>query len=258
MRPWHSQSRPDDETHLMEIIDLNADLGEGGAQDAALMAFASSVNIACGGYAGDDESIQRAVDLALQTQTAIGAHPGYEDPQNFGRKPMSLANGEIRSLMLRQLERFLQIHPQLHHVKPHGALYNQSNQNQAMAEALVAAIAELQPHTLLYCPPQGALATAATQCNLSICGEGYIDRRYSNDGSLCPRTDKRAVIEDVNEAVAQSLKIAIERAVTTLSGITIPLKAETLCVHGDGFGAAILMKLTHSSLKEAGIKIMAP
>ncbi len=242
----------------MRTIDLNADLGEGGEQDEALMALASSVNIACGGHAGDEGSIRRAVELATQAQIAIGAHPGYEDRENFGRKAIHRSTGEIRSLVLRQLERVLRIHSDLHHVKPHGALYNQSNQDETMAAALVAAIAEMQPDTILYCPPHGALARAAGKIKLATCGEGFIDRRYQEDGNLCPRLEERALIEDVDEAVSQALKIAFQQTVTTLNGTTIPLKARTLCVHGDSPHAVDLLRLTRSSLETARIGILAP
>jgi UPF0271 protein len=242
----------------MQMIDLNADLGEGGEQDEALMALASSVNIACAGHAGDEESIRRAVELAIQAQVAIGAHPGYEDPANFGRKPMHLSDGDIRSLILHQLERILRIHPQLHHVKPHGALYNQSNQDESIATALVAAIAELQPDTILYCPPQGELIKAAAAIKLATCAEGFIDRRYQEDGNLCPRSEDRALVEDIENAVSQALKIALEQTVTTLNGATIPLKARTLCVHGDCPHAMELLRLSRSSLEGAGIEIVAP
>lgn len=242
----------------MQTIDLNADLGEGGEQDAALMTLVSSVNIACGGHAGDKESIRRAVELAKVAQVAIGAHPGYEDPANFGRRPMQLSNDEIRSLILRQLERMLPIHPQLHHVKPHGALYNQANEDKAMAEALVAAISEVQPHTILYCPPHGALINAATAIKLATCGEGFIDRRYREDGNLCSRTEEHALIESIDEAVSQALGIVINRSVAAHNGASIPLKARTLCVHGDGPAAVELLRLTRSSLEGAGIDIIAP
>ena len=242
----------------MQTIDLNADLGEGGKQDEALMALASSVNIACGGHAGDEETIRRAVGIALHAQVAIGAHPGYEDPANFGRKSMHLSAGEIRSLILRQLERMLRIHQQLHHVKPHGALYNQSNQDEDMAAALVAAIAELQPDTILYCPPQGALTRAAARIKLATCAEGFIDRRYQDDGNLCPRTEQRALIENIDEAVSQALKIAIQQTVTTLGGATIPLRVRTLCIHGDSPDAVDLLRLSRASIQKAGIDLKAP
>lgn len=242
----------------MRTIDLNADLGEGGAQDEALMSLASSVNIACGGHAGDEEGIRRAVDLALDAKVAIGAHPGYEDPANFGRKETLLTSGEIRDLILRQLERILRIHPQLHHVKPHGALYNQANRDETMAAALVAAIAEAQPHTILYCPPRGALIRAAAEINLATCAEGFIDRRYLTDGNLCPRTEKHALIHYLSEAVSQALEIATRQTITTLDGTTVPLKARTLCVHGDTPDALDLLRTVRSSLENAGIEIAPP
>jgi len=242
----------------MHTIDFNVDLGEGGEHDEALMALSSSVNIACGGHAGDDESIRRAVELAIQAQVAIGAHPGYEDRAHFGRLPMKISSDEIRSLIHRQLERILAIHPRLHHVKPHGALYNQSNQDEAMANALVAAIAELQPDTILYCPPNGELAKAAAEINLTTCAEGFIDRRYDENGNLCPRANERALIEDPDQAVSQALQIATQQTVKTLKGTTIPLKARTLCVHGDSPIAVDLLRLTRSFLIDAGIEIMYP
>ncbi len=242
----------------MSTIDLNADLGEGGDQDGALMSLVSSVNIACGGHAGDDRSIRCAVELAIRSHTAIGAHPGYEDPVNFGRRPMELSGDEIRGLIHRQLERILRIHPQLHHVKPHGALYNQSNQDAAMAEALVSAIAEIQPETILYCPPRGALSSAASAIQLTTCAEGFIDRRYRKDGNLLPRTDPLALIKNAQEAMSQALDIAIGGTVTTREGTVIPMAANTLCIHGDSPDAVDLLRLTRSSLEDAGVRIMAP
>jgi len=242
----------------MKMIDLNADLGEGGEQDAALMMLASSVNIACGGHAGDEESIRRAVAHAMEARVAIGAHPGYEDPENFGRRSMKVSARKIRSLILRQLERIMRIQPQLHHVKPHGALYNQSNQDEAIAEAVVAAISEALPNTILYCPPHGSLTKAAAEIKLATCAEGFIDRRYQQDGNLCPRTNERALIENIEEAASQALSIAIHQTITTLNGVTIPLNARTLCVHSDSPSALELLRLTRTSLERAGIKIMAP
>ncbi len=241
----------------MQTIDLNADLGEGGEHDEELMSLVSSVNIACGGHAGNQESIRRAVELALKAHVAIGAHPGYEDPTNFGRRPMKISEKEIRSLLHRQLELILAIHPQLHHVKPHGALYNQSNRDETMAQTLVAAIVEIQPDTILYCPPHGALARAAGQIGLPTCPEGFIDRRYTEDGNLCPRNDTRALIENTDEAVSQALKIATQQKVSTINGNTISMPARTLCVHGDSPDAVDLLRLARSSLKSAGIKIKA-
>ena len=191
----------------MQTIDLNADLGEGSPNDASIIPLVTSANIACAGHAGNTETIRRTVALALQHQVAIGAHPGYEDPENFGRTPMHLTPGEIRTLTLRQLDRILTIYPTLHHVKPHGALYNQANTDPTIATALVSAIAELLPHTILYCPPSGELTKAATAINLPTCPEAFIDRSYQENGNLTPRTQPGAVIEHANKAALQALKI---------------------------------------------------
>lgn len=239
-------------------IDLNADLGEGGESDESLMALVSSVNIACGGHAGNEETIRRAVELALQTNVAIGAHPGYEDPEHFGRRPMNFNAREIRDLIHRQLERMLAIHPQLHHVKPHGALYNQANQDETTADALVNAISACQPETILYCPPNGALTDVAIRIGMRVCAEGFIDRRYLEDGNLCPRSQESALIESPEEALSQALQIATQQTVRTLNGTNIPLPATTLCVHGDSPNALQLLHLTRSSLEENGIQITAP
>ena len=134
----------------------------------------------------------------------------------------------------------------------HGAHDVNRGQGQRQGQQFV------QPDTILYCPPRGALAKAAAGIKLTTCAEGFIDRRYAEDGNLCPRTEKRALIEDVDEAVSQALKIAIQQTVTTLKGTTIPLEARTLCIHGDSPDAVDLLRSTRSSLEEAGIRIMAP
>ena len=239
-------------------MDLNVDLGEGGPCDAALMALASSVNIACGGHAGNEETIHRTVQLALAAHVAIGAHPGYEDPAHFGRRAMALAPEEIRSLIHRQLERFLAIHPALHHVKPHGALYHQADQDEATATALISAIAEIQPRTILYCPPHGWLAKVAEKFHLTTCHEAFIDRRYQNDGSLCPRSDPRALIQSPTEALSQALQISLEKKVLTIQKTLIPLPAQTLCIHGETDAAVTLLRLTRNALETAAIRISAP
>lgn len=242
----------------MKTIDLNADLGEGSPHDAALIPLITSVNIACGGHAGTPATIRHTIELALQAQVAIGAHPSYEDPENFGRKPIPHTPQEIRTLTLRQLERILHIHPHLHHIKPHGALYHQANQNPTIATALIAAIVEILPHTLLYCPPHGALATAAAHTTLTTCPEGFIDRTYQDNGTLTPRSHPRAIITNATQAALQALLITQQKTVHTLNGKTIPLPARTLCLHGDSPHTLTTLKLTRSTLENAGIQITAP
>jgi UPF0271 protein len=213
------------------MIDLNVDLGEGGAHDAELTALASSVNIACGGHAGDEKSMLRAVGLARASGTAIGAHPSYEDREEFGRRHLDLTWEEIADSVAWQVEALARISP-LHHVKPHGALYNQAQGDEEIARAVVEGISRVLPETLIYTLPGGELARVALEKGHRVWGEGFIDRGYQEDGRLIPRGEKGALIEDVEEAVAQAMRLAEREEI------------ETLCVHGDGLRAVeILTKL---------------
>lgn len=240
----------------MRIIDLNVDLGEGGAHDAELIALASSANIACGGHAGDETTMRTAVSACLEHGVAIGAHPGYEDRENFGRVPMNLAPGEVADLVSRQIERLASV-SLIHHVKPHGALYNQADRDPEIAAAVVRGVHRLMPGCVIYVPPSGALAAAATAAGLIVHAEGFADRRYQENGALVPRGEVGAVIEDIGSATAQAMEIAVKQGVETVSGTWIPLPARTLCVHGDGAQAVALLRNIRSTLEAAGFTIQA-
>lgn len=244
------------------IIDLNADLGEGGECDAELIALASSVNIACGGHAGDENMMAHAIETALAAGAAIGAHPGYEDRESFGRKLLQLPLAEIGALMERQLERILGVAQRrgatLHHVKPHGALYLQACRDERLADAVAAAVARWMPGSLLYAPPGSAFETAASRHGLTMASEGFADRRYQDDGSLVPRSHPLAVIDDPEEAVRQALGMLGKREVMTLSGKSIPLPVRTLCVHGDSPAAVALLASVRAAVKASGIRICPP
>ena len=243
-------------------IDLNADLGEGSPDDAVMMGLASSVNIACGGHAGDEASIRHAITLALEAGCAIGAHPGYEDPTHFGRRPLDLPQAELTDQLQRQLRRFITIATAsgtgIHHVKPHGALYLQACSDVRLAAIVCETIARLLPGTMVYAPAASSLAPAATQAGLTLVAEAFADRRYLDDGSLAPRSHPDAVITNADEAVAQALQIVTLHHATTLGGSITPLPARTLCVHGDGHGAAVLMKRLRGELTGDGWAIAAP
>jgi UPF0271 protein len=242
-------------------IDLNADLGEGGTQDAQLIALVSSANIACGGHAGDDETMRAAIDAALAAGVAIGAHPGYEDRSHFGRKPLNLGPATAAEQVSRQIERFATIAAragaEIHHVKPHGALYLQADQDPELAAAIALATSKILPGCRFYVPPGGALARAGQAAGLIIRPEGFADRRYLPDGRLVPRSQPGAVIEDLETAVAHALRIACKHQVTTIDGGDFPLPAETLCVHGDGHEAKALLRALRHALEAAGFTIHA-
>ncbi len=241
----------------MRTIDLNADLGEGGSHDAELMALASSVNIACGGHAGNATTMRTAIELAITHQVAIGAHPGYEDPRNFGRLPLKLPLQEISDLVSRQLETLASITSAIHHVKPHGALYNQAHACPDIAAAVIAGINRVLPRTILYAPPSGAFEQAATAAGHTVSSEGFADRRYGADGSLVPRSHANAVIHAVQEAVSQAREIAEHQRVRTIDGSLVPLPARTLCIHGDGPQAVTLLATLRTALEAAGFTITA-
>ncbi len=237
--------------HLaMRTIDLNADLGEGGEHDAEIMSLISSCNIACGGHAGDDESMLASVSAARANGVAIGVHPGYVDPEFFGRRfldlPLNVVVGQIRN----QIERLLKIAGTLHHIKLHGALYHQANQDSELAKAFAALVLELMSNPLIYAPPTGQLIDAAKAMGLPVFAEGFIDRRYLESGELCPRSEAAAVITDVDEAVEQALKLANEGCVIATTGKVIPMNVQTLCVHGDGASALEILRRVREKLEE--------
>ena len=231
----------------MRFIDLNADLGEGGTQDAALLELVSSANIACGGHAGDEETMRRSIEKALACGVAIGAHPGYEDREHFGRLAMVLSLEKVTDLVQRQVEALATLAEnagaRLHHVKPHGALYNQASRDALLAAAVVAGITRVSPDLILYALPPSALAEAGRAAGLAVYAEGFADRRYRFDGSLMPRGEPGAVIKDVDAAVVQAMEIVSHG------------KVETLCVHGDGVTAVAILRAVRARLGEAGLAV---
>lgn len=246
----------------MRSIDLNVDLGEGGNEDAALIALASSANIACGGHAGDESTMRTAIETALAAGVSIGAHPGYEDRENFGRRALDMPPTEVTALVARQITRLMDIAAStgavIHHVKPHGALYLQANRDAKLAEAVVEGVRQLLPGIAFYVPPVGELAKAGKGAGLHIVPEGFVDRRYAETGDLLPRSEPGAVIDDLTTAIAQAKNIALHQRVISISGNPIPLPADTLCIHGDGFHAAETLGAVRAALEAAGVAIRSP
>lgn len=238
----------------MRVIDLNADLGEGGSQDAALIALVSSANIACGGHAGDQTTMRAAIDACLAAGVAIGAHPGYEDREHFGRRALEISPAAVTDLVVRQVARLAEM-TTLHHVKPHGALYNQADRDPELAAAVVEGVASVVPGCLFYAPPGGALAAAAKIAGLQLQAEGFADRRYTESGDLVPRGKAGAMIEEVRAAVAQAMQIVCKARVQTTAGTWLPLPAQTLCVHGDSLLAVETLRAVRQAFIAAAIKL---
>ena len=250
----------------MNRIDLNADLGESfGAwrmgDDAGVMPWITSANIACGFHAGDPLTMRTTVALCARHGVAIGAHPSLPDLQGFGRREMKIAPDEAYAQTLYQLgalhalTRAAGMH--LHHVKPHGALYNMAARDRALADAIAAAVRDFDPLLILVGLAGSALVDAGRGAGLIVQREGFCDRRYRADGSLAPRSEPGAVIEDVDAAVAQAVSIATRGEAVTRDGETVRIEADTLCVHGDRANAAQFAERLRRALEHAGARIVA-
>ncbi|MBT4905085.1 MAG: 5-oxoprolinase subunit PxpA [Flavobacteriaceae bacterium] len=243
----------------MHTVDLNCDMGEGAGNDALLMPFISSCSIACGGHVGDEESIKATLLLAKQQGVQAGAHPAYPDPEHFGRKTMQLSNEELKESLLQQLRLFLKCceltKSPVHHIKPHGALYNDLFHDAAKVEVFVAVIKTLLPQTKLYCSPGSLLEKEALRSGIQVKREGFMDRTYNEDRTLRSRLLAGAVLTDLDEVGSQVLSIVKDQAVPVFGGGYIPLSVQTLCLHGDHPQAVELIQTVNRLLKLNGIDV---
>lgn len=244
----------------MKSIDLNCDLGEGAGHDEALMGLITSANIACGGHAGDLDSMREAIKQARFHGVAIGAHPGYADREHFGRRELSLAPHEITEMVRAQIESMRSVARELGvpmiHVKPHGALYNQAAKHREIAEAVVAAIQAVDGQLRLFALSGSELILAGQKAGLSVANEVFVDRTYRGDGSLTSRKDAGALLEDVNDRVDQAMSMLCEGVVPTIDGTRVPIIADTICVHGDGANAVETVRELRAALTRAGVEIV--
>ena len=233
-------------------IDLNADLGEGGANDAALLRVITSANIACGGHAGDQSSMQTTVKLALASGVNIGAHPSFPDRKNFGRLPMDISDQALSSTLERQISSLKAVcdsqGAKLFHVKPHGALYNQAAFSEHLGLVLINAIKRIDPSLKLMILAASPLVQLARHQGLDVIEEAFADRRYLANASLAPRQMKGAVIEDDAQAMSQVELLLANEPLPTLDGAWLRLKADSICIHGDNEHALRLAKLISARL----------
>ncbi|MEO6151046.1 MAG: 5-oxoprolinase subunit PxpA [Mucilaginibacter sp.] len=251
----------------MLTIDLNCDMGEALGiypmpNDDILMDFISSANIACGFHAGGPEIMEYTVQSALAKGVAIGAHPGLPDLEGFGRREMKISPSEAYRMTLYQistLNSFVQAAGgRLHHVKPHGALYNMAARDSALAKAIADAVHNFDPLLILYGLAGSEMITAAEDLGLRTASEVFADRTYRDDGSLTPRTESNALINDGNESIRHVMQIVNHQQVISVNNKIVPLKAETICLHSDGEHAVEFAKLIHGKLLSEGINIKAP
>ena len=244
-------------------IDLNCDMGESfGAwkmgDDRALMDVVSSVNVACGFHAGDASVMRETVLAAIEKGLAIGAHPSYPDLQGFGRRELKMTTREIFDVVLYQIAALEGIckasGARLHHVKPHGALYNAAAKNAEIAAAIAEAVKAIDANLIFYGLSNSFLIAEAEKINLKTASEVFADRTYQTGGALTPRNEPYALINDAAQAVAQVLEMIKNNSVTTVGGNIAAIKAETICIHGDGahareFAIAIRQKLAENKIK---------
>ncbi|MCF4098338.1 5-oxoprolinase subunit PxpA [Maritalea mediterranea] len=240
-------------------IDLNADLGEGAGTDQELMPLISSANIACGGHAGDEQTIRESIKLALANNVAIGAHPGFEDKENFGRDRLDLSFEELRDQLLRQLERFQIIAEEegakIRYVKVHGALANMACEDAEIADRVMRVIKEFDPEMPVLALASTEQTMAAIRHGLPAYDEAYADRAFTFEGHLAPRDMKGAVLHDIDQAIAHVENIVHKQGVLAMDGSYVPLKAHSICVHGDSPDAVEMVQAIVHTLKQQDIEI---
>jgi len=250
----------------MLSIDLNCDMGESThlwpydiEKDKTLLTYVSSINLACGFHAGDANTMHQLAAAAMEAGVAVGAHPGFADRENFGRTNLLLPPAAIYDLVIYQigaLDAFLKVlQTRLHHVKPHGALYNMAAKDEAMAEAICKAVYDYDSSLLLYGLSGSKLIEAAHATGLATCSEVFADRTYQDDGHLTPRSHPQALLHNTQQSLQQVLQMVQQRSVTSVNGKEVPIVAETICIHSDGSTAIQFACEIKESLVKNGIEV---
>lgn len=247
----------------MKTIDINCDLGElpealaDGTQEA-LMRLISSANISCGGHAGDAALIRATIQQAIRHGVAVGAHPGFEDPENFGRIELPLSLEELAASVHRQLETFARIATDcgaaITHVKAHGALYNLASRDRLVARALATGVHRWRSDVVLFGLAGSLMLEEFRAAGFLVASESFADRAYEPDGSLRSRKLSGALLDSAS-AAAQALRIARERRAIAISGESVTIDAQTICIHGDSPGAPGVASAVRRALADAGIQV---
>jgi UPF0271 protein len=245
-------------------VDLNCDLGESFGvyqmgNDEAVLPYVTSANIACGFHAGDPWVMKKTVRLAMAQGVALGAHPGLPDLVGFGRREMAISPEEAYDLVVYQIGALAAIVKAeggiLHHVKPHGALYNMAAVSKPLAQAIAEALYNVNPELILYGLAGSELPKAGTALGLRTAHEVFADRTYQNNGTLTPRSQPNALLSDPEDAVQQVIKMVRERNVRSQQGEDVPIQADTICIHGDGPHALTFAHMIRDKLTAEGIQL---
>jgi UPF0271 protein len=219
------------------IIDINCDVGEGIGNEADLFPMISSCNIACGGHAGSKESIRQSIKLALKYNVRVGAHPSYPDKENFGRVSMNISEGDLITSISNQLKLFMtecnKLGATLHHIKPHGALYNDIAKSEQLANVFLSAILPYKDTVILYVPYSSVIEVLAKASNFNIMKEAFADRNYNTDLSLVSRKQDNALLSNGKDVLEHLVLMSNENQVRTVNGEKNPIEADTFCIHGD-------------------------
>ena len=249
----------------MYKVDLNSDLGESFGRytlgmDADILPLVSSANVACGYHASDPLVMNKTIAMAKEAGVRVGAHPGFPDLMGFGRRNMDVSPAEAKAYTLYQLgalDAFCKAHGvKMQHVKPHGAMYNMAGKDYALSKAICEAIYEYNKDLIVMALSGGELVHAAEDMGLKVAREVFADRAYEEDGSLVNRRKEGAMITDENEAIARVVRMIKEQKVTAITGKDIPIKADSVCVHGDGVKALAFVKKIRETLTAEGVEIV--
>ena len=232
---------------------INCDMGEGAGTDEFIMPFINAANIACGYHAGDTATMWQTVQLAIQYKVAVGAHISFFDKENFGRSEIQLSNDEVYELVSQQLiilnEITTALDAKINHVKPHGALYNMSAKDGILATVIAKAVKDFDGNLILVGLSGSHSISEAKKVGLKTASEVFADRTYQDDGSLTPRSLTNALIDTEEKVIKQVLQMIKQGSVTTVTGKTIPIIAETICIHGDGKHAVEFAKVIYEAIK---------
>lgn len=241
------------------IIDINADVGEGIGNEAKLMPYLSSCNIACGGHAGEAETMTEVVKLAKKNNVKIGAHPSFPDKANFGRVNMKISAADLYSSLKQQIRGLQSVlhceNAQLHHIKPHGALYNLAAKDEKIALVIIEVVKSIAMPVKLYAPFKSVIAELASNENIQVTFEAFADRNYNEDLSLVSRKNDIALLIEKDKVLQHVLLMVKHQKVKAISRVEVAIKASTFCVHGDTKNAIEILKYLNRELPKHQVEI---
>ncbi|RLD27484.1 MAG: lactam utilization protein LamB [Bacteroidetes bacterium] len=244
---------------MFQTIDINVDVGEGVNNEALIMPYISSCNIACGGHTGELQSMRAVIKLAKQYNVKIGAHPSFPDKENFGRQKINISYSGLYKSIREQINSLMLVlreeHARLYHIKPHGALYNLAVIDKSIATVIIEAIKSISLPVKLYVPYKSVIAEIAINDNIPIVYEAFADRNYNDDLTLVSRNEKNAIISDSEELFNHVLRMIMHQKVKTINGVELKLKAKTFCIHGDNPKAVNLIRDLKEKLEQVHINI---